>query len=82
MTRSAPSNLNCYKVRLWQAVARYKNIPIVFLKDVQARFRKTPRPAGFYYRFRFRGPRFDTHKGHTTKANANRFSVYLCTRNK
>ena len=57
----------------------FKNIPIQFLAYVQKRL-KGQASTGMYFRYRFRGPRFDMHKGHTTKVHANRFSVYHSTK--
>lgn len=70
-----PSNINAFRTHPRVQCSTYKNIPIQFLKETQDRLRKTC-PKGYTIRYRFRGPRYDFTRAHTTKANANRFSVY------
>jgi hypothetical protein len=55
--------------------AKYRDIPIRFLKQVQDQLRGTAKP-GYRLTYRFRGPRFDKMRAFTRKEHANRFAVY------
>ena len=57
----------CHKER-----ALYKNIPIVFLAEVQEQLRKNFKGL----RYRFRGPRYDVMALTCLKQDAKKFSVY------
>ena len=52
-------------------VALYKDIPIADLKEVQRALR------GMGFRYRFRGPRYDSMRAYTLKRHANRFAIYV-----
>jgi hypothetical protein len=52
--------------------ALYKNIPIVFLAEVQAQLKKNFKGL----RYRFRGPRYDVMALTCLKRDAEKFSVY------
>ena len=62
-------------------VAKYKNIPIQFLSQVQDELIEAKKlgklPDVKRIDYRFRGPRINTKHNHTRKEHANRFSVYF-----
>jgi len=64
--------LDAYATKNPDENSRYKGIPISKLDAVRATLKKT----GYKFRVKFRGPRYDWHRGTCLKSNAKTFAIY------